>query len=201
VAVADPGDLCRRSDQHLSPGDGIGKEVVPEGMRVLEAAPGGTGWTRVFDLDLREVDGADGRFIRFQRGPSHGLVRVTYREGGGGLEILVRPLRSAPGLEQVTIANEQSGRFDDYADASGARSGEAVGSVDEAEEQPAIRPTRRCTTVPSGSAGMGCCRKSRRRSSHPGAVGGGCRTTHTRRSTGRHSIPSLRSSVPRTQDK
>jgi hypothetical protein len=40
----------------------------------------------------------------------------------------VRVLRLDPDLQELVILNEQSGRFDDYADAAGTRIGAAFGS-------------------------------------------------------------------------
>lgn len=91
--------------------------------------PAGAGaWELEFDLSLREVDGAGGRFVRFESGPSRGRVVVTYRPGAGVLHIDVRAPSLAPGARQVVVLNEASAAFDDYADARQTRLGNAIGS-------------------------------------------------------------------------
>jgi hypothetical protein len=98
----------------------------------LEVGADGRSWVRTYDLNRREVDDSAGHFLRFEPGPSRGLVRVTYRLGHNGsqegVKVEVRTVRMSAGLQQVVIANEQSGAFDDYADASAKRLGGAIGS-------------------------------------------------------------------------
>jgi hypothetical protein len=90
--------------------------------------PEGDGWTRTYDLDEHEVDDASGAFVGFAPAASHGQVRVTYRLTGGGLRVQVRVLELAAGVQQVVLLNEESAAFDDYADPSGTRRGDAIGS-------------------------------------------------------------------------
>lgn len=85
-------------------------------------------WVEEFDLSLHEVDGADGRFLRFVPGPSHGHFAVTYRIYGVWLHVGVLPEGVAGGVRQVVVLNEESSAFDDYADGSTTRLGDAVGS-------------------------------------------------------------------------
>jgi hypothetical protein len=99
---------------------------APESPLVLE--PDGRGWTRTYDLALHEVDGPDGRFLRFERGESRGRVAVTYRARPGALAVQVRVQQAPAGLQQIVLLNEESAAFDDYADTGGGRRGEAVGS-------------------------------------------------------------------------
>ena len=80
----------------------------------LKESPDG-GWTKTFDLTLREVDDPSGRFLRFAPGPSHARFEVTYRPKlGHGFQVIVRLAGpAAPGLEQVVVLNEESASFDD----------------------------------------------------------------------------------------
>jgi Glycosyltransferase like family 2 len=81
----------------------------------------GKSWVRTYDLNREEVDDAGGRFQRFQPGPSHALIQVTYHpQASGALAIEVRPLRLGAGLRQLVIANEQGAGFSDLADGSGS---------------------------------------------------------------------------------
>jgi hypothetical protein len=95
----------------------------------LELAPHGDGWTRTYDLDMRETDDVNGRFAGFDAGPSRGQVRVTYlMQGGGRLSVQVRVVRMSAGVQQVVLLNEESSAFDDYADPTATRLGAAIGS-------------------------------------------------------------------------
>jgi hypothetical protein len=94
----------------------------------LEVALSDDAWTKTFDLNRREIDDGEGRFLRFEPGPSHGRVRVTYWPKPDGLRVEVRPLNWREGLEQVILLNEESAAFDDYADVAGTRWGAAVGN-------------------------------------------------------------------------
>jgi cellulose synthase/poly-beta-1,6-N-acetylglucosamine synthase-like glycosyltransferase len=94
----------------------------------LSIGPGGRSWTRVFVLDRHEVDDAGGHFVRFEAGPSHGSVRVTYTMRSRGIEVLVQRLQMAAGLQRLVIANEESAAFDDYADRR-TPGGATVGSM------------------------------------------------------------------------
>ena len=94
----------------------------------LEMTPQGDGWTRTYDLTMREVDDPAGHFVRFAASPTHGQVRVTYRVRRGGLAVQVRVLGLAPGVQQVVVLNEESSAFDDYADGTTTRIGDAIGS-------------------------------------------------------------------------
>jgi hypothetical protein len=91
--------------------------------------PDGRGWTITYNLDRREVDDARGGFLRFEAGPSHGQVQVTYRVRSDGLRVQVRVQRLDAGAKQVVLLNEESGAFDDYADARTTRLGDAIGSL------------------------------------------------------------------------
>ncbi len=95
---------------------------------LLEVALSDDVWTKTFDLNRREIDDGGGRFLRFEPGPSHGRVQVTYWPKPDGLRVEVRPLNWRAGLEQVILLNEESATFDDYADVAGTRRGAAVGS-------------------------------------------------------------------------
>jgi len=76
-------------------------------------------WRKVFQLDRREVDSADGRFLRFEAVPSRASIEVTYRVSAGQVEISARALELAPNTQSVVLLNEQSAAFDDLADGSG----------------------------------------------------------------------------------
>ena len=95
----------------------------------LKESPDG-GWTKTFDLTLREVDDPSGRFLRFAPGPSHARFEVTYRPKlGHGFQVIVRRVgRAAPGLEQVVVLNEESASFDDLATARRTLLGSRIGS-------------------------------------------------------------------------
>src|SRR5207302_1454105 len=77
------------------------------------STPGATAWRKTYDLDMVGGDLAHG--YRFQRAPSAGRVQVTYRLSGARVTVEVRPLGLAPGLQGLTVLNEQSATFDDYA--------------------------------------------------------------------------------------
>lgn len=94
----------------------------------LEVTATGDGWTRTYELDRGEVQDASGHFARFEAGPSHGQVRVTYRVRSGVLTVQVRVLRMDPGVQQVVLLNEESSAFDDYSDGSSRRLQGAIGS-------------------------------------------------------------------------
>jgi len=76
-------------------------------------------WRKVFQLDRREVDSADGRYLRFEAVPSRASIEVTYRVRAGQVEISARALELAPNTQSVVLLNEQSAAFDDLADGSG----------------------------------------------------------------------------------
>ena len=59
---------------------------------------------------------------------SRGRVEVTYTVAGDSIDITVRPLELQPGYEQVAILNEESGAFNDFADASRTLIGSRFGS-------------------------------------------------------------------------
>src|SRR5262249_25736789 len=88
---------------------------VPGPSSPLEITPQGDGWTRTYDLSMREVDDSAGRFVGFAAGLSQGQVRVTYRVRQGGLAVQVRVVTLASGVQQVVVLNEESSSFDDYA--------------------------------------------------------------------------------------
>jgi hypothetical protein len=95
----------------------------------LRESPDG-GWTRTFDLTLREVDDPSGRFLRFEPGPSHASFEVTYRPGlPRGFKVVVRRVGpTAPGLEEVVVLNEESASFNDLATARRTLLGSHIGS-------------------------------------------------------------------------
>ncbi|HEY8642176.1 MAG TPA: glycosyltransferase [Candidatus Dormibacteraeota bacterium] len=78
-------------------------------------------WRKVFQLDRREVDSADGHFLRFEAVPGQASIEVTYRVSAGQVAISARALELAPGLQRVVMLNEQSAAFDDLADGSGQK--------------------------------------------------------------------------------
>ena len=102
--------------------------AAPSGGSLQESPDGG--WTKTFDLTLREVDDPSGRFLRFAPGPSHGRFEVTYRpELPRGFEVVVRLVGpTAPGLQQVVVLNEESAGFDDLATARKTLLGSRIGS-------------------------------------------------------------------------
>jgi hypothetical protein len=95
----------------------------------LKESPDG-GWTKTYDLTLREVDDPSGRFLRFAPGPSRARFEVTYRprlpRGFKVVVSLVGP--TAPGLEQVVVLNEESATFSDLATARKTLLGSRIGS-------------------------------------------------------------------------
>jgi len=64
------------------PGDGIGQEVVPEGLRVLEPAARQYGFTLQRD-DFETQQDFSGQLEGFDRGPRRDLLRCS-RLGGKG---------------------------------------------------------------------------------------------------------------------
>ncbi|HYZ02768.1 MAG TPA: hypothetical protein VFA92_14825, partial [Candidatus Binatia bacterium] len=100
----------------------------PGGTTGLRPTPDGSGWQQEYDLSLREVDGPDGRFQRFEAGPSHGRVLVTYHLHVGQVDVQVRPVELAPGLREAVVLNEESAGFQAYADGSQTEQASAIGS-------------------------------------------------------------------------
>ena len=95
--------------------------------RIVVTSPVVSPWrTKTFDLD--RVGGDAAHCYKFDRAPSGGRVQVTYRPSPTGVRIEIRSLGLAPGVQQVAILNEQSAAFDDYADATGSRTGAAFGN-------------------------------------------------------------------------
>ena len=89
---------------------------------------GSSSWVKTFDLDMHEKDGNDGHFERFEPGPSHGRVVVTYTPRTSGIDVLVQVAYLEAGAGQFVILNEQSAAFDDYADSRVQVAGKAIGS-------------------------------------------------------------------------
>src|SRR5579864_1662747 len=70
--------MARRYEIAVIPGDGIGKEVVPEGMRVLEAAARRFG----FSLAWRELDWSCERYAKTgTMMPQDGLEQIKHMDG------------------------------------------------------------------------------------------------------------------------
>ena len=88
------------------------------------SAPGAPQWVKTFELDRRGVD-SDRSFLPE---PSRGEVVVTYRVGHGTVYISIKSVALAAGYRQVVLLNEQSSRFDNFADPSGFEIGNGVGS-------------------------------------------------------------------------
>jgi hypothetical protein len=88
------------------------------------STPGTATWVKVFELDRLGVDSDRS----FRPVASRGRVSVTYRVSDGKLDVRVSAAEVAPGYEQVVMLNEQSGRFDDFADAGQTRIGGGIGS-------------------------------------------------------------------------
>jgi hypothetical protein len=82
------------------------------------------GWVKTFQLDRLGVDG-DRSFAAV---PSRGQVVVTYLVSGGTIDITVSASGLQAGYQTVVLLNEQSSRFDDFADAGQTRLGTAIGS-------------------------------------------------------------------------
>ena len=80
-------------------------------------------WIKTFELDRRGID-SDRSFVA---APSRGEVVVTYRVGRGVVDITVNAAGLAAGYLEVVVLNEQSSRFDNFADSTGARIGGALG--------------------------------------------------------------------------
>ncbi|HEX6349521.1 MAG TPA: glycosyltransferase [Candidatus Dormibacteraeota bacterium] len=86
-------------------------------------------WRKIFQLDRREVDTADGHFQGFEAVPSQGAIQVTYTVSAGSVQVSAVALRLPDGVQAVNLLNEQSAAFDDLADGRGQkRIGAAFGS-------------------------------------------------------------------------
>jgi tartrate dehydrogenase/decarboxylase / D-malate dehydrogenase len=128
--------MARRYEIAVIPGDGIGKEVVPEGMRVLEAAARRFGFSlawREFDWSceryaktgammpkdgLDEIKGMDGIFlgaVGYPGVPDHvslwGLLIPIRR--GFQQYVNLRPVRLLAGVDSP-LKNRQPGEIDFY---------------------------------------------------------------------------------------
>ena len=88
------------------------------------STPGRPGWVKTFELDRLGVNNDRG----FVAVASRGQVQVTYRVGPGTVDISVRAPGLDPGFEQVVLLNEESSRFDDFADATRTWQGSNIGS-------------------------------------------------------------------------
>lgn len=106
-------------------GMGFGAPIVrfADGWWYPGTSTGGS--ARVFQLDMTGGDAAHG--YRFVRTASRGAVAVTYHLTATGLQVTVRPLWLAAGVQQVAVLNEQSAAFDDFADPSRTLTGSAFG--------------------------------------------------------------------------
>jgi hypothetical protein len=90
------------------------------------STPGAVVWRKTFDLDVVGGDATHG--YQFQPAPSVGRMEVTYRLlGGGQVQVTVRSLGLAPGLQQVEVLNEESAAFDDMAEPGVTRLGADFG--------------------------------------------------------------------------
>jgi hypothetical protein len=81
-------------------------------------------WVKVFELDRLGVNSDRS----FRSVSSRGRVAVTYRVLDGKLDISINAAGLEPGFEQLVVLNEESSRFDDFADATQTRFGGAIGS-------------------------------------------------------------------------
>jgi hypothetical protein len=89
------------------------------------SAPGRTEWRKTFDLDMAGGDATHG--YAFVPARSVGRVEVTYRLASGQLQVTVRSLGMAPGVQQVSVLNEESSAFDDMAEPGVTRLGAGFG--------------------------------------------------------------------------
>ncbi|HEY8812152.1 MAG TPA: glycosyltransferase [Candidatus Dormibacteraeota bacterium] len=87
------------------------------------STPEQPGWVKTFELDRLGVD-SDRSFLAVA---TRGQVEVTYRVGQGTVDISVKAPGLDPGFEQVVVLNEESSRFDDFADPTQTRNGSAIG--------------------------------------------------------------------------
>jgi cellulose synthase/poly-beta-1,6-N-acetylglucosamine synthase-like glycosyltransferase len=87
------------------------------------STPDHPGWIKTFELDRLGVD-SDRGFVPV---PSRGRVEVTYLPGVGTIDIKVTAADLKAGFQQVVLLNEQSSRFDDFADATQTRVGSEIG--------------------------------------------------------------------------
>jgi cellulose synthase/poly-beta-1,6-N-acetylglucosamine synthase-like glycosyltransferase len=88
------------------------------------SSPGHLAWVKSFQLDRLGVD----EDRSFKAVPSRGRVDVTYRVEAGRIDVRVVATELAPGFQQFVIFNEQSSRFDDFADSSRTLLGDRIGS-------------------------------------------------------------------------
>ena len=84
-------------------------------------------WRRTFELDEIGGDALPGGGFDFAPIASRGRIEVTYTVVGSDITVEVKTLDLQPGYSQVTILNEQSGAFDDFADSSTTLIGRAFG--------------------------------------------------------------------------
>jgi cellulose synthase/poly-beta-1,6-N-acetylglucosamine synthase-like glycosyltransferase len=106
-------------------GMGFGVPIVqyPDGWVYSRTAtteetstPNTTVWKRTFQLD--EIGGDKAHNYTFQPIASRGAIEVTYTVDATGVSVSVRTIWLAPGYSHVSILNEQSAAFDDFADSS-----------------------------------------------------------------------------------
>jgi cellulose synthase/poly-beta-1,6-N-acetylglucosamine synthase-like glycosyltransferase len=100
-------------------GMGFGVPIVryPDGWvysrTVSDVELSSTSWQRTFQLD--EIGGDNAHGYRFVPIASRGAITVTYTLDATGVSIGVKTLWLAPGYTQVSVLNEQSAAFDDFA--------------------------------------------------------------------------------------
>ena len=104
--------------------------IFPSTSETVDLSSGGVArWRRIYVLD--EVGGnavPGGGGFDFAPTAARGRVEVTYAVAGDSIDITVRPLELQPGYEQVAILNEESGAFNDFADATRTLIGSRFGS-------------------------------------------------------------------------
>jgi len=89
--------------------------VYPRSSTTIDLSTSSTAvWKRTFQLD--EIGGDNAHGYAFVPIASRGAIEVTYTVDATGVSIAVRPIWLAPRVMQVSILNEQSASFDDFAD-------------------------------------------------------------------------------------
>jgi hypothetical protein len=91
------------------------------------STPAATIWKRTYSLD--EIGGDAQHQYAFVPIESRGAIEVTYTTTATGISVSARVLQLAPGYTQVSILNEQSAAFNDFAaDASPTLVGGSFGN-------------------------------------------------------------------------
>jgi hypothetical protein len=102
--------------------------VFPRTVTTIDLSTEGQAmWRRTFELDEIGGDALPGGGFDFAPIASRGRIEVTYTVVGSEITVEVKTLDLQPGYSQVTILNEQSGAFDDFADSSTTLIGRAFG--------------------------------------------------------------------------